>query len=128
MDRTTTEKLGKAIALSLADPWELAEQTAADRIGATIVGIHAFEDGAESEAITVRLDQPLAWQGLSYPILLVAARHGQGLLKALSDDADLECNYVGVPDDAVLQGEAITRCMQAWRGGLAGRVRVQLRS
>jgi hypothetical protein len=128
MERTTTEKLRRPVALSLADPWELAERTAADRIGATIVGIHAFKDGAESEAIAVRLDQPLAWQGLSYPVLLIAARHGQGLLEALSGDADLDCNYVGVPDDAVLQGEGIARCMQAWRGGLAGRVGVQLRS
>ncbi|MDP9022509.1 MAG: hypothetical protein M3N57_07405 [Actinomycetota bacterium] len=96
MDGTPCRAIRKAVELSLSDPWELAEHAGSDRIRGTIIGAHTFGKGAEAEAIAVRLDYPLVWQGRSYPTVVMASRHGHGLLEALSDHFDVECNYVGV--------------------------------
>jgi hypothetical protein len=110
----------RSIELLLSEPVELAQVPPADWLAGSIIGVHSFRGGADSEAIAIRLEHPLVWRGRSYPLVVVTSREGQGLLDGLPGHGGLECSFIGVVDDGVLEGEAIGRQLDSWRGGLAG--------
>ncbi len=124
MSRSRISLVGHRIVVVVSEPWEMVDGSKSNRLWGTIAALRRFSESVDRESILVDLSAPVVWRSTAYPSLLIEARHGEGLIDAMSDRDDVECNFVGITS---AQREPLDELdMSKWRGGLAGIAAVRL--
>lgn len=124
MSALASRLLGRRVVIVTSEPWELVDERGMNYFAGTIVAVTPFSSEVERETVLVDLAEVMTWRSVNYESILLGARHGEGLLDALSESDAVECNLIGISAEGRKRPDVLA--MSGWRGGLAGVASVRL--
>lgn len=114
---TASRLEGRRVEAVVSDPWEFVTEHGSGPFGATVVRVGPNSWKSESEALLVRLDGPLAFQGVPCEYFVASPRHATATIASLGSGAEVSCGLTRVSAEAANSPDPFD--LSRWRGVVA---------
>jgi hypothetical protein len=107
---------GLEVIIVVSDPWEFGTAHGSGPFLATVLQVGPKHWDSGTDAILLRLETPLVYEGITCEYFIASPRLDGGDIKALARGTEVDCTLTRIPADRAMSANPFD--LSWWRGGI----------